>query len=125
MTIYNSQRVNSDPLPYQLPCGSRDRSPLQYEFKEGRIWGKRNFGAVYNPRPKYDNNVNRALEFFRLDATYPAIAKGYSLRDRAKIFITFWDDPEFYFNEREFTAEERYHAHRVLTKLINVYKETA
>ena len=112
MTIYNSQRVNNDPLPY---TGPRGRSAVNYGL------GVQGF----HPRPKYDNNVNRALEFFRLDATYPAIAKGYSLRDRAKIFITFWDDPEFYFNDREFTAGERDHAHRVLTKLINVYKETA
>ena len=65
MTIYNSQRVNNDPFPYQLPDRSRDGNPLQYEFKEGRIWGKRNFGAVYNPRPEYDNNPNPLLEAFR------------------------------------------------------------
>ena len=124
MTIYNSQRVNNDPLPWMNPEGERVSNKTRmgsvyYHSPEDAMRYKR------HPRPKYDNNVNRALEFFRLDATYPAIAKWYSLRDRAKIFITFWDDPVFYFNDREFTAEEMDHAHRVLTKLINVYKETA
>ena len=116
MTIYNSQRVNNDPFPYQLPDGSRDGNPLQYEFKEGRIGGKRNFGAVYNPRPEYDNNPNPLLEASRKHG--PGLFGGTEGWLQYAMHGTHVDRVPF-------TEAHLEHAHRVLTKLINVYKGTA
>lgn len=105
MTIYNSQRVNNDPLPY---TGPRGRAAINYGLG---VQG-------YNPRPQYDNNPNPILEAFRTVSENPrgglvALAERV-LKNRHGI----WD-------EKIIGRSHQEHAHRVLTKLINVYKETA
>lgn len=74
MTIYNSQHIDNDPFPYRLPDGSRDRHPLQHTWRpDGTIGPPRDFGAKYDPRPKYENNPNRVLVAFRQESRWDRI----------------------------------------------------
>lgn len=109
MTIYNSQRVNNDPQPYLWRSGERTENPS--------VWGNRP-PHTFNPRPEYDNNPNPLLEAFRTISEHPrgglvALAERV-LKNRHGLWDEEINDPSYI-----------EHAHRVLTKLINVYKETA
>lgn len=115
MTIYNSQRVNNDPLPWMNPEGER-------------VSNKTRMGSVYyhspgdamrykrHPHPKYDNNPNPVLEAFRKHG--PGLFGGTEGWLQYAMHGTHVDRVPF-------TEAHLEHARRVLTKLINVYKETA
>ena len=117
MTIYNSQRVNSDPFPWMNPEGERVSNKTRmgsvyYHSPEDAMRYKR------HPRPKYDNNPNPLLEAFRTVSEHPrgglvALAERV-LKNRHGLWDEEINDPSYL-----------EHAHRVLTKLINVYKETS
>lgn len=115
MTIYNSQRVNSDPLPWMNPEGERVSNKTRmgsvyYHSPEDAMRYKR------HPRPKYDNNPNPLLEAFRKHG--PGLFGGTEGWLQYAMHGTHVDRVPF-------TEAHLEHAHRVLTKLINVYKETA
>ena len=106
MTIYNSQRVNNDPQPYLWRSGERTENPS--------VWGNRP-PHTFNPRPEYENNPNPILEEYRSSTQVTEIwlvTIEYTLRKTQQ----YRTPPQ---------EDQLDHAHRVLTKLINVYKETA
>lgn len=107
MIIYNSQRVNNDPKPYLWQNGERTAEPS--------VWGNRP-GHIHHPRPKYDNNPNPLLEAFRkYGPGHFGGVEGWIVHAMSG---THADGVSI-------TPEHIDHAYRVLTKLINVYKETA
>lgn len=114
MTIYNSQRVNNDPQPYLWRSGERTENPS--------VWGNRP-PHTFNPRPEYDNNPNPVLQAFRKESDWGWLneeGKAQEVRE----WIGWLSDKShniYLFQKHEHIE----HAHRVLTKLINVYKETA
>lgn len=107
MTTYNSQRVNNDPQPYLWRSGERTESPS--------VWGNRP-PHTFNPRPEYENNPNPVLEAFR--------KHGPGLFGGTEGWLQY-AMPGTHVDRVPFTEAHLEHAHRVLTKLINVYKETA
>lgn len=116
MTIYNSQRVNNDPKPYVVYADHRRTEMRCIPWVEDITGGGSvDYCYVYEPRPKYDNNPNPILERFR------------SSEGRAELWAALIE-AELRFPDCCETEEHKKklrHAHRVLTKLINVYKETA
>ena len=52
----NAWLNGNDPHPYRLPDGSRDTHSEQHEFIDGRVGPRRDFGAVFAPRPGYNQN---------------------------------------------------------------------
>lgn len=109
MTIYNSQRVNNDPKPYLWQNGERTAEPS--------VWGNRP-GHIHHPRPEYDNNPNPILEAFRAVSEHPRGGLVALAERGLNNHHGLWD-------EEIIGRSHQDHARRVLTKLINVYKETA
>ena len=110
MTIYNSQPVNNDPNPY---TGPRGRGAVNYGLG----------GQGFHPRPEYDNNPNPVLQAFRKESDWGWLnEEGKAQEVREWIWWLSDKSHNIYLFQKHEHIE---HAHRVLTKLINVYKETA
>lgn len=109
--MFNSQKINNDPKPYVTYANHHRTDVRSWEWdiqSEGGV----EYVRVYDPRPEYDNNPNPILESARV-----AKRQGY-LDEFANSFIREAEYQATYYPP---TAEVVDHAHKVLTKLVNVY----
>ena len=123
MTIYNSQRVNNDPQPYCVYVNHQRTHVYVSSDEEVTLGFDGDLDLVYDPRPKYHNTPNPVLEAFRNESDWDWLnEEGKETEVREWLWWLSDKSHNIYLFQKHEHIE---HAHRVLTKLINVYKETA
>ncbi|MGK0740413.1 hypothetical protein ACSHWG_00790 [Leucobacter sp. Z1108] len=118
MTMYASQKINTDPEPWVSRIDASKRGDIPDAFPE-RIG---TWGVDHEPRPEFDNNPNPILVAFReFDRARACSTTGHSAAlelqrmawDAERDTYTYWNDlPEIP------TYAQMTHARKVLERLV-------
>lgn len=100
--MFNSQKINSDPVPYIIDFGLA-LGTVRSSEDAGSHWDSHD--TYYDPRPEYDNNPNPILVEFREAEAPGKIYRWLDLLDGAT----------------EWSQEYVNHSRKVLTRLVNIF----